>query len=500
MSSIMNMKMCRQQQRGFFLYLFLFSMVIFLAKCSQGLGESVGTKLELIHRHHLQPMTKLERLRQLLHSDTIRQRSISESLRLKKIRNTTGRRQVLENPNATYYHPDCSNSSRRDKSGCVSGKMTMNSGADFGTGQYFVSFSVGSPAQRFVLIADTGSDLTWMNCKYRCHGAQCRKKTRKRRVFRADHSSSFDTVPCSSRMCKIELASLFSLTRCPSPHTPCAYDYRYLDGSAALGIFANETVTFGLTNGTKGRIHNVLVGCSESSTGQSFQEADGVMGLGYSNYSFALKAAEKFGGKFSYCLVDHLSPQNVSSYLIFGSHKTEYSITTHYRMRQTELVLGVVNPFYAVNIKGISLGSIMLKIPAEVWNVNGGGGVILDSGSSLTFLTQPAYQPVMAALKLSLINFTTLNLDIPQLEFCVNSTGFDESLVPRLVFHFADGARFEPPVKSYVIDVAPGVKCLGFVRSTWPGASVIGNIMQQNHIWEFDLANNRLSFGSSSCT
>ncbi|KAL2475853.1 Eukaryotic aspartyl protease family protein [Abeliophyllum distichum] len=492
-----------RQQRGFFLFIFLFFVVIFLEKCSKGHGESVGTKLELIHRHHfrrnrangMQPMTQLERLRQLLHSDTIRQRSISERLRLQK-----SRRQVLESPDATYYHPACTNSSRRAKNGNVSGEMTMYSGADFGTGQYFVSFKVGSPARRFMLIADTGSDLTWMNCKYRCHGAKCRKKSRKRRVFQADHSSSFVTVPCSSRMCKIELANLFSLARCPSPHTPCAYDYRYSDGSAALGIFANETVTFGLTNGTKVRIHNMLVGCSESSTGQSFQGADGVMGLGYSNYSFALKAAEKFGGKFSYCLVDHLSPQNVSSYLIFGSHESVDYVTTLHRMQHTELVLGVINPFYAVNIKGISIGSIMLKIPAEVWNVNGVGGMILDSGSSLTFLTRPAYQPVMAALRLSLISFTRLKLDIPQLEFCFNSTGFDESLVPRLVFHFADGARFEPPVKSYVIDVAAGAKCLGFVPTAWPGASVIGNIMQQNHIWEFDLANNRLSFGSSSCT
>ncbi|XP_022877845.1 aspartic proteinase NANA, chloroplast-like [Olea europaea var. sylvestris] len=497
MSSIMNMKMYRQQQRVFFLYIFLFWVVIFLAECSYGHGESVGTKLELIHRHHLQPMTQFERLKQLLHSDTVRQRSISEKLQLRK---STGRRQIRESPNAKYYNSACINSSRKAKNGHVSGEMTMYSGADFGTGQYFVSFKVGSPAQRFMLIADTGSDLTWMNCQYRCHGAKCRKKSRKRRVFRATHSSSFHTVPCSSKMCKIELASLFSLARCPSPYTPCAYDYRYSDGSAALGIFSSETVTFGLTNGTKARIHNVLVGCSESTTGRSFQGADGVMGLGYSKHSFALKAAQKFGGKFSYCLVDHLSPQNLSSYLIFGSHKSEDSITSLDKMQHTELVLGVTSSFYAVNIKGISIGNMMLEIPAKVWNVNGLGGTILDSGSSLTFLTQPAYQPVMAALKLSLISFTRLKLDIPQLEFCFNSTGFNESLVPRLVFHFADGARFVPPVKSYVIDVAPRAKCLGFVPTAWPGASVIGNIMQQNHIWEFDLTNKRLSFGSSSCT
>ncbi|KAI3466288.1 hypothetical protein Pfo_022952 [Paulownia fortunei] len=489
------------RQRGFFLFIFLFT-VVNSVKLSEGHRNSVGTKLELIHRHDprrnwrngMQPLTQPERLRQLFDSDKIRFQGISHKLLHKHENISSIRRRFQE---STAY-PACSNSSSRTKDYNVSGEMPMHSGADYGTGQYFVHFQVGSPAQKLVLIADTGSDLTWMNCKYRCHGARCRRNLNDGQVFRADRSSSFRTVPCSSSMCKNELANLFSLARCPSPMDPCAYDYRYSDGSAALGLFANETVTFSLTNGRKTRLNNVLVGCSESSRGQSFQAADGVMGLGYSNYSFALKAAERFGGKFSYCLVDHLSSKNISSYLIFGSHE-EVAIT-YSRMQYTELVLGLITPFYAVNIKGISVGGTMLEIPAEVWNVNGVGGAIVDSGSSLTFLTQPAYQPAMAALKLSLLNFRNLNLDIGPLEYCFNSTGFDESLVPRLEFHFVNGARFEPPVKSYVIDAAVGVKCLGLVAAGWPGASVIGNIMQQNHFWEFDLANGRLGFATSSCT
>ena len=73
--------------------------------------------------------------------------------------------------------------------------------------------------------------------------------------------------------------------------------------------------------------------------------------------------------------------------------------------------------------------------------------------------------------------------------------------VSRLVFHFAGGARFEPPVKSYIIDVAPLVKCIGIVPIDGiGGASVIGNIMQQNHLWEFDLSTNTIGFAPSICT
>ncbi|XP_051125917.1 aspartic proteinase NANA, chloroplast-like [Andrographis paniculata] len=491
-------EMCSDQRALLFHVLTI--LFITVVSVQQGYGNG-SVKLELIHRHGNGTGRKWSSfpLRQLLHRDAIRLAAISEKLSMAKtesIAATTSRRRIQES-NA-YYFSAC-------KNGTVSGQLPMHSGADAGAGQYFVHFRVGSPAQRVVLVADTGSDLTWMNCKYSCHGVRCRRRKkkkerdfRKRRVFLADHSSSFRTLPCSSAMCKVDLANLFSLARCPSPMDPCAYDYRYSDGSAAVGLFANETVTFRLTTGRKLKLHNVLVGCSESSRGESFQGADGVMGLAYSNHSFAVTAAARFRGKFSYCLVDHLSPKNVSSYLIFGSH--DESRVTLGRMRYTELVLGVLSSFYAVNLRGISVGGSMLDIPTETWDVNGVGGLIIDSGSSLTSLVQPAYQPVMAAIRLTLLNFANLNLDIGPLEYCFNSTGFDESAVPRLAFHFADGARFEPHVKSYVIDAAPGVKCLGFVPAAWPGSSVIGNIMQQNHLWEFDIVNRRLGFAASSCS
>lgn len=262
-----------------------------------------------------------------------------------------------------------------------------------------------------------------------------------------------------------------------------------------MGSFANETVTVGLTNGRKKRLHNILIGCTQSSKGQSLQVADGVMGLGYSNYSFTLQASRKFEHKFSYCLVDHLSPKNVSGHLTFGGTKKS---STH-TMQFTDLILDVISPLYAVNILGVSLDDVILKIPFGVWDINGGGGTILDSGTSLTFLTLPAYQPVMTALKSSLLGFKKLDLNIGPLEYCFNATGFNESVVPRLRFHFTGGARLEPPVKSYIIDAADGVKCLGFVSAAFPGTSVIGNIMQQNHLWEFNLAKRKLGFARSTC-
>lgn len=176
-----------------------------------------GAKLQLVHRHHQWGgAAPLERLRQLVHSDTIRLRGISWKLRRKQ----GAIRRHAQEKNA--YEPACNNGSH------ASGELPIHSAADYGAGQYLVKLRVGSPAQKLELIADTGSDLTWSNCRYRCRGGRCGTDSQRRRprVFRADRSSSFRTVPCSSTICKVDLANLFSLSSCPSPLDPCAYDYR----------------------------------------------------------------------------------------------------------------------------------------------------------------------------------------------------------------------------------------------------------------------------------
>ncbi|OVA01372.1 Peptidase A1 [Macleaya cordata] len=453
-------------------------------------------RFQLIHRHlfdNSAPKTRIERVKDLVQVDLVRVQMIS--WRLFGYQHDDHHH---HHHHKIYKRKDLEISTSSKKKTAPSAVIPISSAAYKGIGQYFVPLRVGTPAKQFSLIVDTGSDLTWLNCRYRCKKCAQRPRTNHHKIFHADKSSSFKSIPCSSELCK-NLS--FSLSTCPSTKDPCQYDYGYKDGSNARGIYAKETVTVGLTNGRKTRLHNVVVGCSFStSTGSTFGAADGVLGLGYSDNSFALKATASFGSKFTYCLVDHLSPKNVSSFLTFGNsrgtkHSGSGSSSTN--MQYTELLLKAIDGFYPVNVVGVSVGGSMLKIPFNIFDVQSQGGVILDSGTSLTFLAEPAYKIVMTVLKAPLMKFKQEKDDI--FEFCFSSVGFNETVVPKLVFHFTGNIRFEPPVKSYVIDVSDGVKCLGFMSNEWPGVSIIGNIMQQNFLWEFDLAGKRLGFAPSTC-
>nr|ACN25395.1 unknown [Zea mays] len=376
--------------------------------------------------------------------------------------------------------------------------MPLSSGAYTGTGQYFVRFRVGTPAQPFVLVADTGSDLTWVKCR---GAAGPPASDPPAREFRASESRSWAPLACSSDTCTSYVP--FSLANCSSPASPCAYDYRYKDGSAARGVVGTDAATIALSGsgsedgsgggGRRAKLQGVVLGCTATYDGQSFQSSDGVLSLGNSNISFASRAAARFGGRFSYCLVDHLAPRNASSYLTFGPGPEGGGAPA----ARTPLVLDRrVSPFYAVAVDAVYVAGEALDIPADVWDVGRGGGAILDSGTSLTVLATPAYRAVVAALGGRLAALPRVAMD--PFEYCYNWTaGAPE--IPKLEVSFAGSARLEPPAKSYVIDAAPGVKCIGVQEGAWPGVSVIGNILQQEHLWEFDLRDRWLRFKHTRC-
>ncbi|XP_009363310.2 aspartic proteinase NANA, chloroplast [Pyrus x bretschneideri] len=496
----------KMEQNSTLFIIFLLSVIhgFVFVHALRGASPEKALKLKLIHRYspHYnglhgdeKPKNQQELLRLLHRHDVVRHQMISYRRRQQQEESLLDAEEVILNSSRI--------AARRmawEKRGSM--VMPISSGSDYGWGQYLVKIKIGTPAQKFLLVADTGSDLTWINCRYRCRN-RCEKhqgRLQHKRVFRAELSSSFKTVPCSSKLCKVGLWTMFSLQQCSTPTSPCRYDYSYIEGTHAFGLFANETVRATLASGRRTKLENVIVGCTDHIKGSGgIRHGDGILGLGFGRNSFATKASLNFGGKFSYCLVDLQSPKNVSNFLTFGGHK---SARLQKPMTYTKLVIGDSEDkgsFYGVNVQGISVGGKMLDIPPRVWDENLKGGTIVDSGTSLTFLKVPAYKAVMKVMTMALSKVKKLSPDNDPFDFCFSSKGFNKSLVPKFAIHFADGAIFEPPVKSYALDVADGKMCLGFVPTN-VGPSVIGNIMQQNHLWEFDLGRRTLGFAPSTCT
>ncbi|XP_057785882.1 protein ASPARTIC PROTEASE IN GUARD CELL 1-like [Salvia miltiorrhiza] len=159
----------------------------------------------------------------------------------------------------------------------------------------------------------------------------------------------------------------------------------YGDASHTIGNFATVTISFG----SSGTVDNVAIGCGHDNGGLFFGAA-GLLGLGggASSLPAQIKATS-----FSYCLVDRDS--NSSSTLDFNSIPPADSVAA-------PLVDNPSNDAYRyVPMTGISVGGEAVKFAASLLEMgsDGSGGMIVDSGTTVTRLRRDVYGLVRDAFR-----------------------------------------------------------------------------------------------------
>ncbi|XP_074276164.1 aspartic proteinase nepenthesin-1-like [Silene latifolia] len=136
-------------------------------------------------------------------------------------------------------------------------------------GEFNMKISIGTPPVEFTAIADTGSDLIWVQCSpcQRCIGNQSH-------LFDPTQSSTDNIIACTSQFCD---ANQFGLSQasCSQNDSSCIYAYGYGDGSNSTGVLSTDTVTFVSTS-----IPNVTFGCGYNQEGFLDPLGDGIVGLG----------------------------------------------------------------------------------------------------------------------------------------------------------------------------------------------------------------------------
>lgn len=169
----------------------------------------------------------------------------------------------------------------------------------------------------------------------------------------------------------------------------CQYQYTYGDQSNTNGDLAYETISLN-NNGAEQGIPNFAFGCGLQNQG-TFAGAGGLVGLGQGPLSLNSQLSATFANKFSYCLVSLNSA--ASSALSFGSVAAATGI------QYTPILANPLHPtYYYIQMTGISVGGQDLNLAASVFALDqstGRGGTIIDSGTTITMLTLPAYSAVV---------------------------------------------------------------------------------------------------------
>lgn len=141
----------------------------------------------------------------------------------------------------------------------------------------------------------------------------------------------------------------------------------------------------------------------------------------------------------------------------------------------------------------------------------GGGGTIVDSGSTFTFMERAVHDLVAGEFTSQMKGYKRA-YDVENrtgLLPCFDLSGEKKSVsFPELIFQFKGGAKMEQPLSNYFSLVGDGdVACLTVVTSGGLGpdssggpAIILGNYQQMNFHVEYDLKNNRFGFKRQNCS
>ncbi|AQK58526.1 Aspartic proteinase nepenthesin-1 [Zea mays] len=341
---------------------------------------------------------------------------------------------------------------------------------DSGGGAYDMTFSMGTPPQTLSALADTGSDLIWAKC-----GACKRCAPRGSASYYPTKSSSFSKLPCSSALCRtLESQSLATCGGTRARGAVCSYRYSYGLSSNphhyTQGYMGSETFTLG-----SDAVQGIGFGCTTMSEG-GYGSGSGLVGLGRGKLSLVRQLKV---GAFSYCLT---SDPSTSSPLLFGA-----GALTGPGVQSTPLVNLKTSTFYTVNLDSISIGAA--KTPGT-----GRHGIIFDSGTTLTFLAEPAYTLAEAGLLSQTTNLTRVP-GTDGYEVCFQTSG--GAVFPSMVLHF-DGGDMALKTENYFGAVNDSVSCW-LVQKSPSEMSIVGNIMQMDYHIRYDLDKSVLSFQPTNC-
>lgn len=349
-------------------------------------------------------------------------------------------------------------------------------------GEYLMKVSVGTPPLDFLLVVDTGRDLTWIQCK------PCIKCSKQHApLFNPKKSSTHRKQPCQSKACQSLQPPLCDYKNF------CKYEVFNGDHlSYSIGDLSLESFAFESTSGKPVIVPNFSFGCGHLNRGRFDELTNGIVGLGNGDLSIVNQLSDTIKGKFSYCMVP-LKLRNVSSRISFGkdAHLSGSGV------QKTPLFTKDQDNFYYLNLESVSIGDTNLKFETKNYTNNAydnNGNIIIDSASIATYLPSPFYQKIEDELK-RIIPLTPVERE-EVLRLCYKIEEGVERKVPNITFHFT-GADWELSALNTVLRMHDGKSCLSIA----PAASkaIFGNLQQMNFLVGYDLNDKTLSFKKTDC-
>ncbi|KAL3530465.1 hypothetical protein ACH5RR_009787 [Cinchona calisaya] len=365
----------------------------------------------------------------------------------------------------------------------------------FLVGLYFTQVLLGSPPKEFYVQIDTGSDVLWVGCKS-CNGCPTSSGLQiQLQFFDPSSSPTAQQISCSDQKCALGVQS--SDASC-SNGNQCSYTFQYGDGSGTSGYYVSDLMHFNTIVGnsvTTNSSASVVFGCSTSQTGdltKSDRAVDGIFGFGQQSLSVISQLASQgvTPNAFSHCL----KGGNGGGGILVLGEAIEPNIV------YTPLVPS--QPHYNLNLESIAVNGQSLPIDQSVFQTSNTRGTIVDSGTTLAYLAEEAYDPFVNAINQFVLQ--SVRALVSSGNQCYLVTSSVSETFPPVTLNFAGGASMVLNPQDYLLQQnsinGAAVWCIGFQKIQGQGLTILGDLVLKDKIVVYDLAGQRIGWANYDCS
>ncbi|PNT18772.2 hypothetical protein POPTR_009G001700v4 [Populus trichocarpa] len=366
----------------------------------------------------------------------------------------------------------------------------------FLVGLYYTRLQLGTPPRDFYVQIDTGSDVLWVSCGS-CNGCPVNSGLHiPLNFFDPGSSPTASLISCSDQRCSLGLQSSDSV--CSAQNNLCGYNFQYGDGSGTSGYYVSDLLHFDTVLG--GSVMNnssapIVFGCSALQTGdltKSDRAVDGIFGFGQQDMSVVSQLASQgiSPRAFSHCLKGDDSGGGI---LVLGEIVEPNIVYTPLVPSQ---------PHYNLNMQSISVNGQTLAIDPTVFGTSSSQGTIIDSGTTLAYLAEAAYDPFISAIT-SIVS-PSVRPYLSKGNHCYLISSSINDIFPQVSLNFAGGASMILIPQDYLIQQSSiggaALWCIGFQKIQGQGITILGDLVLKDKIFVYDIANQRIGWANYDCS
>ncbi|KAK9079090.1 hypothetical protein SSX86_000760 [Deinandra increscens subsp. villosa] len=366
-------------------------------------------------------------------------------------------------------------------------------------GLYYSRVQLGSPPKEYYVQVDTGSDVLWVSCKD-CKGCPTSSGLKVPIVFYDPSSSSTSSlISCSDKRCSIGIQS--GDADCSDLNHQCSYRFKYGDGSATSGYYVSDLIHLEMmsdndnTNSSSNASATVMFGCSTSQSGElskTDRAVDGIFGFGRQGLSVISQLASQGEAPdaFSHCLV---GDGDGGGFLVMGQ-------IIDPNMVYSPLVPS--QPHYNLNLQSISVNDKTISIDPSVFETSRHGkGTVIDSGTTLAYLAEEAYNPFVNAITRS-VPQSVQPFEAKGYQCYVTKNSVSE-VFPTVRFNFAGDASMALKPENYLLKQKTvgdeTAWCIGLLKVKGQGLTILGDIVLKDKSVVYDLGGQRIGWVDHDC-